>query len=429
MIEAIENGLDPKACFEQVDRLTSSSVLRGSDAHCRLIRYLAALALNSPSRHVKEYQIATEALGRPTEFDPHSDASVRVQIARLRDKLAEYYSSVGSHDAILIEIPKGRYTLTFRNKPPGEEEHSPVEPILDLPPGRVPDPPQASSHSQRFPIATLSVLAGILALLVISIVFFRHREAAHSHDSASNVATQPQSALAIFWGPFVHAQEEPFVVFRNRTLIGNLDTGMRRFDPSRDNPNQQVQRYTGIGEVMGVVELARVFRHFESDFLVKPDSLFTIDDAREANLILLGAPDEAPNLKGLPGTTHFFITRLENGPESRRAIIDSHPASGSASVYARSFGKEGIETDYAIVALKRGLDPSHWTLLFEGTSSVATQAAVDYTCSDRSVSGLLNQLHLSNSAALKPFEGLLRVKIAHDVPMETELLMLRETKE
>ena len=429
MIEAIEDGLDPKACFEQIDRLTSSPVLRGSDAHCRLVRYLAAHALNSPSEHLKEYQIATEALGRPAEFDPHSDASVRVQIARLRDKLAEYYSSIGSHDAILVEIPKGRYTLTFRNKPPAEEEHSPVELIPDLPSGRVPEHPLASSPSRRFPIATLSVSAGILGVLAISIVFSRHREAARSHDSPANVATQPQSALAIFWSPFVHAKKEPFVVFRNRILIGNLDTGLRRFDPSRDDPSQQVQRYTGIGEVMGVVRLAQLFRQLDSEFLVKPDSLFTIDDAREADLIFLGAPDEATNLRGLPGTTQFSITRLENGPESRRAIIDNHPPSGSTTVYARSFGKEGIETDYAIIALKRGLDPSHWTLRFEGTSSVATQAVVDYACSGRSVGGLLNQLHFTNSAALKPFEGLLRIKVAHDVPVETELLMLRETKE
>lgn len=428
MIEAIENGLDPQACFEQVDRLTSSPVLQGSDAHCRLVRYLAAHALNSPSGHLKEYQIATEALGRPAEFDPHSDASVRVQIGRLRDKLAEYYSSVGSHDAILIEIPKGRYTLSFRNRPPVEEAPEPAEQISDSAPDPAPDRPVATSRSGRFPFAAVSVLVGALAILGILIALSRQREAT-SHSSHMNLANQTQSALAVFWGPFVHAKEEPFVVFRNRILIGTLDTGMRRFDPSRDNPNQQVQRYTGIGEVMGVVKLAQLFRQLDSDFIVKPDSFFTIDDAREANLIFVGSPDEDLNLNGLPGTTQFSITRLENGPESRRAIIDNHPASGSTTVYARSFGKEGIETDYAIIALKRGLDPSHWTLLFEGTSSVATQAAVDYACSDRSVSGLLNQLHFTSSASLKPFEGLLRVKIAHDVPVESELLTLRETKE
>ena len=107
---------DPEACLEQVDRLIQSPSLQGSDALCRLIRFLAEHALNSPSEHLKEYQIATEALGRPPGFDPHLDSGVRVQVARLRDKLAEYYSSVGTRDPILIEIPKGSYTLTFQKR-------------------------------------------------------------------------------------------------------------------------------------------------------------------------------------------------------------------------------------------------------------------------------------------------------------------------
>lgn len=431
MIEAIEDGLDSKACFDQIDRLASSPVFGGSDAHCRLIRYLAAHALNSPSGHLKQYQIATEALGRPAEFDPHSDASVRVQIARLREKLVEYYSTVGMHDPILIEIPKGRYTLSFRNMPPAGEAPQLVEPISEKAPDPAPNLPPVRSRTtlrfRRFLIAAGSFLAGALVMLGIFVAIPRHREAA-PRNSSSSLASHSQTALAILWDPFVHSQKEPFIVFRNRTWIGNLDTGMRRFDPSRDNPNQQIQRYTGIGEVMGVAELARVFRHFESDFLVKPDSLFTIDDARDANLIFLGAPDEAPNLNGLPATTEFSILRLESGPESRRAIVENHPRAGSTTVYARTFGKDGIETNYAIFALKRGLDPSHWTLFFEGTSSVATQAVVDYACSDRSVTGLLNQLHVTNSSSLKPFEGLLRIKVAHDVPVETELLDLRQTE-
>ena len=431
MSEAIEEGLDPQACFEQIDRIASSPILRGSESHCRLIRYLASHALNSGAGHLKEYQIAVEALRRPVEFDPHADASVRVQIARLRDKLAEYYDSVGLHDSILIEIPKGRYTLSFRFKPPVEETPQPPEPISEIahnpPPALSPVRQVAPLHFGRFVSAAGSFLAGVLVMLGIFVAIPRHREAA-PHNSSTSRAGQFQAGLAILWNPFVHPQKEPFIVFRNRTWIGNLDTGMRRFDPSRDNPNKQVQRYTGIGEVMGVAELARVFRHFESDFLVKPDSLFTIDDARDANLIFLGAPDEAPNLNGLPGTTEFSILRLENGPESRRAIIDNHPRLGTPAVYARALGKDGIEADYAIFALKRGLDPSHWTLFFEGTSSVATQAVVDFACSDRSVTGLLNQLHIANSASLKPFEGLLRIKVAHDVPVETELLDLRQTE-
>jgi hypothetical protein len=40
---------------------------------------------------------------------------------------------------------------------------------------------------------------------------------------------------------------------------------------------------------------------------------------------------------------------------------------------------------------------------------------------------MLNGLHIKYGAHLKPFEGLLQVKIADAVPVETELLDLRGT--
>jgi hypothetical protein len=427
MADAGKNGLNASSCLDQIDRLTSSTFLHGSEAHCRLIRFLADHSLRSPSEPVKEYQIATEVLGRPAGFDPISDASARVQVARLRAKLIEYYSSVGSKDPILVEIPKGRYELSFRRRPVLPEDPPSAETISGPTPP-IPETPAPRHRLRIVAIAILPFLAGILLTTGILIPLLRLKRVISDNVPTSQV-TRPQTALEIFWGPFVHAPEEPFVVFRNRTLFGNLDSGMRRFDSSRDNLNQVVQRYTGVGEVMGMLELTRLFDRFGGEFRVKRESLFTIDDARDNNLIFVGSPDEALDLSEIPGTTEFTVNRLETKPQTKLAIIDKHPGSGRATIYARSFGVNRTETDYALVALKRGLDQTHWILFLEGTSSVATQAAVDFACSNLSVTNLLNQLHFTSSASLKPFEGLLRVRVAHDVPVETELLTLRETKE
>lgn len=173
----------------------------------------------------------------------------------------------------------------------------------------------------------------------------------------------------------------------------------------------------------------QLFDRFGSEFRAKRDSLFTIDDARESNAIFVGSPDEAVYLSEIPGTTEFTLRRLDKGFERpRKAVVDSHQRPGAIESYARSYGENGIETNYAIVALKRGLDPSHWSMFLEGTSTVATQAAVDYVCNDRSVSALLNRLHVVKRDDLKPFEGLLRVRVQNDVPIDSELLDLRPTK-
>src|SRR5499425_2882171 len=100
-------------CFQQIERLTKSHSLHSSESLCRLLRYLAEHSLDRPGVALKEYQIATEVLGRPVGFDPQSDSTVRVQAGRLRVKLSEYYAHEGPDDPIVVDLPKGSYALTF----------------------------------------------------------------------------------------------------------------------------------------------------------------------------------------------------------------------------------------------------------------------------------------------------------------------------
>src|ERR1700739_1782475 len=110
-------AISREQCFQQIDRLTKSHILHSSESLCKLLRYLAEHSLDHPGSALKEYQIATEVLGRPAGFDPQSDSTVRVQAGRLRVKLAEYYAHEGVDDPILVEIPKGSYALSFHLNP------------------------------------------------------------------------------------------------------------------------------------------------------------------------------------------------------------------------------------------------------------------------------------------------------------------------
>ena len=85
----------------------ASHSLHGSESLCKLLRYLAKQAIEHPGVQVKEYQIATEVLGRQKDFDPQLDSMVRVQAGRLRAKLTEYYSTEGASDPYVVELPKG----------------------------------------------------------------------------------------------------------------------------------------------------------------------------------------------------------------------------------------------------------------------------------------------------------------------------------
>ncbi len=115
------------ALAEQIDRLVASEQIKGSDALCRILRYLAEHAADSSDISVKEYVLATRVLGRhPDQYDSSFDSCVRVQVMRLRTKLAQYYAGPGALDPMVITVPRGAYKLVVT-------ERSVELPVPDLP--------------------------------------------------------------------------------------------------------------------------------------------------------------------------------------------------------------------------------------------------------------------------------------------------------
>ena len=85
---------------------------------------------------------------------------------------------------------------------------------------------------------------------------------------------------------------------------------------------------------------------------------------------------------------------------------------------------KGVAVDYAVVALE-GSNPTQPVLILAGTTTIGTQAAVEYVCRQNSVEDLLKRLSVSDSGEIKPFE-VLRVRVLRGVPVETELVALRK---
>jgi TolB-like protein len=102
------------SALEAVDRIAASSGFVRSDALVRFLRYVVEHGLNGESGQLKETVIGVEVYGRPPAYDPKFDPVVRMQAAKLRSKLTEYYAGPGTQDSIVIELPKGSYAPVFR---------------------------------------------------------------------------------------------------------------------------------------------------------------------------------------------------------------------------------------------------------------------------------------------------------------------------
>lgn len=83
---------------------------------------------------ISEYAIATEALDRPQDFDSKVDATVRVQISRLRQKLKEFYASEGQNCPTYVVIPLGSHVLEVSSREteaPSQQEETPKPTFAD----------------------------------------------------------------------------------------------------------------------------------------------------------------------------------------------------------------------------------------------------------------------------------------------------------
>ena len=108
---------DQKAIREQLVRILNSGPFHQSQRRQRFLEYLVNETLAGRGERLKGYNVALEVFDRPETFDPTVDPLVRIEAARLREKLREYYGTDGQGDPIRISLPKGTYTpqIEFRH--------------------------------------------------------------------------------------------------------------------------------------------------------------------------------------------------------------------------------------------------------------------------------------------------------------------------
>jgi hypothetical protein len=402
----------------QIEKVVSSHVLHGSESLCKLLRYLAKHALDHPGTPIKEYQIATEVFGRSDDFDPQLDSMVRVQAGRLRAKLAEYYGANGADDPVIVDLPRGTYVVAFHHRANATKPHLNNSEKLT-------QQEATATHGGRkwvTAVLSLSILLGLAALTIFGLLWSRNSAQA----GLAREGEVAPAAFRVFWNGFVSGQEEPWVIFSNAAFVGRPETGMRYYDSTKDKGSFILDHYTGVGEVLAVHELDRVFGLLHRQIRLKRGNLFSLDDAKNNNLIFVGSPFENLTLLEVPGTQEFIFRRMTSGTrKDEEAIINVHPQPGEAKEYLPSPRNATLTEDYAVVGLVKGLNPGQAVLILAGTTTIGTQAAVEYVCRQSSVEELLLRLPVSQTGQLKPFEAVIRVKVTRGVPVGTELVALR----
>jgi TolB-like protein/Tfp pilus assembly protein PilF len=118
--------LTPELVRKQLNRLLNQDELKRSPVLAKFLNYVVVSKLEGRADEIKDYTIAVKGLGRPADFNPQIDSSVRIHAGRLRRTLIEYYLEKGKDDLVIIIIPKGTYVPVFNAKATGEVDSQQV---------------------------------------------------------------------------------------------------------------------------------------------------------------------------------------------------------------------------------------------------------------------------------------------------------------
>src|SRR5271163_679273 len=109
---------------QQMNRLLETSHFNNSRRYPALFRFIVEETLEGRGEFLKERLLGVRVFSRPTDYDTANDPIVRVTIAEIRKRIAQYYHEEAHESEMRIELLPGHYEPEFHpHRPRGTDQH------------------------------------------------------------------------------------------------------------------------------------------------------------------------------------------------------------------------------------------------------------------------------------------------------------------
>jgi len=395
--------------LEQIQRLIQTDLFRFSELQRRLLVYLAEKSLRGEADQLKEYTIAVDALAKPESYDPRRDSAVRLQTGKLRQKIREYYVTVGQADPVLVDFPKGRFKLVFSHR----DLSVPLEPIREGP-----------RRTGTLPWLLVTViLAGLCAYLANAVYRLKRGDTAAASLTAWTPAAQE------FWSPFLEGKEETLVCIGTPLFVHLPKVGFFRdsdvnswTEPESLPLKRELQRafpggaqepwylFTGIGEAGGAFLLGNFLtaRGFHLSFA--DSSQVTWNEIGGHNIVFVGPPKFVPQIEDLPVTCDLVLDAA--------GIRNLKPKPGEPALLKDTDALSRDGRSYGLISRLPGLHGKGEILVLGGDGTTGTLAAAQYISTENYLAELLSRVRLPSGKLPPYFQAVVSAKVKHETPVE-----------
>ena len=352
----LERDVDP-AIAEAVTRILNSPQFMRAETQRKLLHYLWL------NRHLplSEYALATEALGRNSNFDPNTDASIRVHISRLRRKLKDYYAETGEPELLVIPTGSHQLILLAPVLPP---------PVMEEPTPEPESPPSGMAWVRLHAVTLLTATSIALLVLLGATAGFAIWQSRQLKSAALHPQEQPNG----FWKAFLEGDAPIKIVlptpiffsFRNQPSLRVRSVYVNSFDELNKDPALKAladtmgkagleQSYTVTWDTLAGIQISRYLDHVGQgnriSFEVTRDS--SLLSLEQANVIVLGTDNTLRPMREYIDSMNFVLV-----PGEER-VINTHPEKGEDAAYRRVYQGDPKNVGSSV----RHLEPSIIALL------------------------------------------------------------------
>jgi hypothetical protein len=374
---------------QQMNRLLETHHFRNSRRYPALFRFIIEETLNGRGEFLKERLLGVQVFGRPADYDTASDPVVRVTVAEIRKRIAQYYHDEAHDHEMRIELLPGGYEPEFRTGRHPEQHDAALnhaEPVHPAPSHSVSDVPFVAakriSHTRWYMSgAVIAVLIAVGSMYVWQVMH--------------------PSALDEFWAP-ITASSNHTVILCLPVAGGKYGaaadselspTGEIRPIPTAISSQPKPTTYLAL-ESLGenvvfsdVLALSRVSdvvatHHAQSRYLL--NTAVTLDDLRQGPSVLIGALDNQWTLRALEQLRYQFGgSRLES-----YWIVDTKTGKQTPWSMDLKTPIGSVTRDYGIVARIHDQATGQIEVLIGGIGMTGTAAAGELLTDPALIEGL-----------------------------------------
>jgi hypothetical protein len=413
-----------------VDRILQGGTFRNAPSSRRLLKYLVDHSLAGDADQLKEYTIGVDSFNKPGDYDPRLDSTVRIQIGRLRQKLAEYYREEGKDDELIVDLPKGRFSLICEPRSAAAAAAAAAVSAEEA--------PEPAPSQSRWRLAAIAL--AVVCLIMMAVAIYSYSKL-RSGQNASAVLWS--SDLAELWRPFLNtgrpliiAVGNPlFLQFENKALYRDLSiekpddllkspqfSALSKALGSRES--RPVHYYAAVGDAVAMFLLGQRLGPRHPGMSVVRSSQLQWQQLADANVLFLGPPRFfGDKLGSLP--VPLEITEVADG------FLVVHPRSGEPSLFKfRDPPGFFAEDGEACVLITHTAGPVGNTdvMTFASNSTFGRVGAIDAFTDAGFTKTLVARMRDASGHIPQYFQVLLKVKYKGGVPTETAYLLHRELR-